>query len=477
MPTTENTITKLTAAVTANKLFTANVMNLTANETYYVRAYAINSLGTAYGNVVSFNTGGVQTTLSTSAVTDISLDAATLNGTITYVGMPAYSERGFCYDANITTPTTANTKVAVAGSGSGEYSTSITGLTQEKTYHVRTYAIQGTEVIYGNSVTFTTTGVTQTSLSASAASNIGASSVTLNATIIDAGAPAYSERGFCYNKTGNPTTADTKRTVSGSGIGNYSVSVDGLDLQATYYVRAYVIQSGAPIYSNSISFTTVWVETDISTYAVTNIEAATATFNGVVNNMGQPECSEHGFVYSSTRTSPTTGDTKITFTGYASAYSANVTGLVSNQTYYVRTYAIQTGDPNPVYGSMVQFTTGTPPQVQTLPAGEVSKINQISGDYMLFATLNGNVTNAGSPAYVERGFVYKEEDILFNTPPTYEQSMVVTVPTTGTGSYNTITLQLNHMEWYVVRAYVKTASGVVYYGGTVTFDTWDYTEY
>jgi len=43
--------------------FTSNLSNITANTTYYVRAYATNSVGTAYGNQVSFTTtnGGIIT--------------------------------------------------------------------------------------------------------------------------------------------------------------------------------------------------------------------------------------------------------------------------------------------------------------------------------------------------------------------------------------------------------------------------------
>jgi uncharacterized protein (TIGR02145 family) len=45
--------------------FTSNLTNLTANTTYYVRAYATNSAGTAYGNELSFTTtvggGGIVT--------------------------------------------------------------------------------------------------------------------------------------------------------------------------------------------------------------------------------------------------------------------------------------------------------------------------------------------------------------------------------------------------------------------------------
>jgi uncharacterized protein (TIGR02145 family) len=50
--------------------FTSNLTGLTANTTYYVRAYAINSAGTAYGNQLSFTTtyGGCG---SITSVTDI----------------------------------------------------------------------------------------------------------------------------------------------------------------------------------------------------------------------------------------------------------------------------------------------------------------------------------------------------------------------------------------------------------------------
>jgi len=40
---------------TGTGAFTSNLVGLTANTTYYVRAYAINSQGTSYGNEVSFS--------------------------------------------------------------------------------------------------------------------------------------------------------------------------------------------------------------------------------------------------------------------------------------------------------------------------------------------------------------------------------------------------------------------------------------
>jgi uncharacterized protein (TIGR02145 family) len=52
-PTTANS-TIISGSGTGS--FTSNLTALTANTTYYVRAYAINSAGTAYGNQVSFTT-------------------------------------------------------------------------------------------------------------------------------------------------------------------------------------------------------------------------------------------------------------------------------------------------------------------------------------------------------------------------------------------------------------------------------------
>jgi len=53
-------------------IFTSNITSLITGTTYYVRAYATNSVGTAYGNELSFTTAACGTT-----VTDI--DANTYN--------------------------------------------------------------------------------------------------------------------------------------------------------------------------------------------------------------------------------------------------------------------------------------------------------------------------------------------------------------------------------------------------------------
>ena len=68
-PTTSNNTTSNGAGV---GVFTTNLIGLTHSTTYYVRAYATNSVGTAYGNEVNFMTTEIPSfTCGASSVTDI----------------------------------------------------------------------------------------------------------------------------------------------------------------------------------------------------------------------------------------------------------------------------------------------------------------------------------------------------------------------------------------------------------------------
>jgi hypothetical protein len=62
-------LTTKTTNGTGTGAFTSELPSLAANTTYYVRAYATNSTGTAYGNEVTFKTSAAVTT--NTGVTDI----------------------------------------------------------------------------------------------------------------------------------------------------------------------------------------------------------------------------------------------------------------------------------------------------------------------------------------------------------------------------------------------------------------------
>lgn len=138
--------------------FTSNMTALTANTTYYVRAYATNSAGTAYGNQVSFTTGTIPATLpivTTTAVSAITLTTATSGGNVTSDGGGTITARGICY-ATTANPTITNTIVSATGT-TGTFSSNLTALTSGTTYYVRAYATNSAGTGYGAQVIFSTT--------------------------------------------------------------------------------------------------------------------------------------------------------------------------------------------------------------------------------------------------------------------------------------------------------------------------------
>jgi photosystem II stability/assembly factor-like uncharacterized protein len=134
--------------------FVSDLSGLTGGTTYYLRAYAINSAGTSYGNEVSFTTtNSVQlATLSTSTVSSITETTAVSGGNITDNGGGTVTSRGICWSTS-SNPTIADNST-LNGSGIGSFVSDLSGLTGGTTYYVRAYAINSAGTSYGNEVSF-----------------------------------------------------------------------------------------------------------------------------------------------------------------------------------------------------------------------------------------------------------------------------------------------------------------------------------
>ena len=138
--------------------FTGLMSNLTPNTTYYARAYATNSFGTAYGAVVSFTTNDVTAvaelpSVITSPVTNIIQNHATCGGMVTADGGAPVTERGVCWSTSPNPSVTG--QHSSDGSGLGEFVSNIAGLTVNTTYYVRAYATNSAGTAYGEVISFT----------------------------------------------------------------------------------------------------------------------------------------------------------------------------------------------------------------------------------------------------------------------------------------------------------------------------------
>lgn len=354
------------------KSFSVSIEGLSKG-TYYVQAYAKNKVGTEYGEVRSF-TIIVVPVVTTLDPTNVLAETATLNGRIDIEGDPAYKERGFVYSKSFNMPTVddpenATTKVPVSGKNK-EFSANISSLTEHSTYYVRAYATYEGGTAYGEVKTFKPAALLPT-VTTLETTNILATSAILNGRIDNAGEPAYTERGFLYSISyaiptiKDPSTATTKVVVDGTSK-EYSANVSSLIEGTTYYVRAYATSSKGTSYGEVLTFKPLAVLPSVTTLEPSNVLATTATLNGRIDNAGEPTYTERGFIYSTSYQTPTVNDpntatTKVVVDGSSSNYSANVSSLTENATYYVRAYA--TSEYGTAYGEVLTFKPQNPQYV------------------------------------------------------------------------------------------------------------------
>ena len=133
--------------------FTSNIVGLSEGTTYYVRAYATNEVGTAYGNELSFTTGKVTSAvLTTTEVSNVTSTSAVAGGNITDDGGGSITARGVCWGTS-PNPTVNKT---TDGTGKGTFTSNITGLADGTVYYYRAYATNSSGTSYGLEYSFIT---------------------------------------------------------------------------------------------------------------------------------------------------------------------------------------------------------------------------------------------------------------------------------------------------------------------------------
>jgi hypothetical protein len=330
-------------------IFTSSIIGLTSGLTYHIRAYATNDAGTAYGDDLTFTTLGTEPTVTTTIATAITKTTATAGGEVTSAGTSPVTARGVCWGLSANPTTTDH--VTIDADGVGAFTSNISGLTSAITYHVRAYATSAVGTSYGDDLTFTTLG-TEPTVTTTAATAITKITATAGGEVTSAGTSPVTARGVCWSTSVNPTIVDAK-TTDADGAGVFSSSITGLTSGDTYHIRAYATSAVGTSYGDDLTFETLGTLPTVTTTAASFVTSTTATAGGEVTSAGTSPIIARGVCWS-LNANPILANANSLGSG-SDKYISSITGLKSNTTYHIRSYA--TSAVGTSYGEDLTLTT------------------------------------------------------------------------------------------------------------------------
>ncbi|MBQ6306573.1 MAG: hypothetical protein IJK78_08415 [Bacteroidales bacterium] len=432
-------------------VYSAELNNLQPNTTYVYEAFAKNAGGTGTSGKVTFTTRDNELPIvKTSEVENIGTTTASCGGHVTGDGGANITERGVCWSTNHN-PTINESHVS-SGSGLGEFACNLSSLSANTTYYVRAYAKNSKGVGYGEEKDFTTIDFDLPEVTTAPVTDIAQTSAKCGGEVTSDGGTIVTERGVCWSTSHNPTVNNHKMQA-GEGMGSFTCNITGLNAHTKYYVRAYAINSKGPNYGEEVDFVTGANPPTVSTGIVTNITTTSAMGSGNVTNDGGSDVTERGLCWS-THHEPTINGTHVEAGDGTGEFTAAMTNLTANTTYYVRAYAINGVEP--AYGDEVEFTTLS----ISVPGVTTASVTNIGNTT---ATGGGNVISDGGASVTERGICWSTSH-----NPTISGSHANSG--TGTGEFTTNMTGLTPNTTYYVRAYAINSQGPAY-GEEVNFKT------
>ncbi|MFA5386216.1 MAG: hypothetical protein WC297_00850 [Candidatus Paceibacterota bacterium] len=188
-------------------------------------------------------------TITTQAATNVATSTVTLNGTLTAEGGASSTISGFDYGLTDAYGTEAT---STYNAGVGTFLENITSLTPNTTYHFRAKAKNSAGWGYGSDTTLTT--ISTSTLTTNAATDLAATTATLNGTLTDEGHSSSTIVGFQYGLTDSYGSEATS-TYSG-GTGAFSKGITGLTASTLYHFKAEAKNSAGWGYGSDATLTT-----------------------------------------------------------------------------------------------------------------------------------------------------------------------------------------------------------------------------
>jgi uncharacterized protein (TIGR02145 family) len=336
--------------------FSSIPKGLLPNTTYFVRAFATNNAGTAYGSSYSFTTNSrpiISTNNPTVSYTSISISANLINNSgSTVIG------NGYCYGLN--PQPNFSGQFTINTNNPNNFSTNINGLQNNTTYFVRAYGIFDCgntilDTIYGNEISFTTMACTVPTVWDSI------NSISYNSANIQAGCGFNCQNspftiGVCWSTSPNPTINNDTVINSNGFFANFATQITNLTAGTVYYVRAFGINSIGVGYGNQLSFSTLApLLPTVTTSPVSGITDSTAYSGGNITSNGFAPILSRGVCWSTTPNPTITNSNFSIDSSGIGSFISQLNGLVVNTTYYVRAYATNLAGTS--YGNQISFNS------------------------------------------------------------------------------------------------------------------------
>lgn len=340
--------------------FETTIEGLIPNHNYYIKAFAINEIDTAFGDVLSFKTTDGLGSVKTLKPTHIFATKVECGGVITTPGEATVEKRGIYLMTNAT-PSDTDSLIVIPMETDSFYCT-INGLKPQTTYYLRAYAANKFGTYNGAQIeSFTTTdGLPSLDKKEFKLVSIDYQYADFQLAITNEGDSPVTQWGFCFSNSEYPTIEKNDTVVCGNGIGTFIGRIAKMEQQKEYYVRGYATNSIGTRYTDGAGIRTVLLSMlptlNTDTVGTSQIKDGYIVVGGEVLAEGVSPVKESGVCWS---TKPQVNLTnsighKALGSG-AGLFSGQIEGLRGGTTYYLRTYA--TNEEGTEYGEEISFTT------------------------------------------------------------------------------------------------------------------------
>lgn len=221
--------------------------SITDSTSYYVRAYATNINGTAYGEEISLI---VFNKLPKISGYGVSFDCynITVRTEIIYSVSPITS-KGIVW-SNRPNPTILLLTKTNEGSGLESFTSSIKGLKPFDTLYIRSYVTNSYGTNYGYEIKIIPNypKVITTTATISFNTLVSGGNIQFDYSSSNWWWCGVTARGVVWSQSEVPTISLPTKTVNGSGTGNFNSYIFDLKPNTTYYIRAYATINDSTIY-------------------------------------------------------------------------------------------------------------------------------------------------------------------------------------------------------------------------------------